>query len=97
MGARTLKLNVCKVVQSKNVNGGSVKAEGNLGSAHKQVYESSRVLVLGRPYLVVKRDTIWAREKHNRERCVDSKTSGCGLVSVFPCDLIGQRTTIFTP
>ena len=44
LGARTLKVNVCKVVQSKNAKGGSVKAEGNLGSVHKQVYESSGVL-----------------------------------------------------
>ena len=44
LGARTLKENVCNVVQSKNVNGGSVKAERNLGSVRKQVYESSGVL-----------------------------------------------------
>ena len=90
LGARTFKLNMCKVVQSKIVNGGSVKAEGNLGSVHKQVYESSRVL--GQTISRGEARYNMGKREIQQRKMRRKQTSGCGLVSVFSCDLIGPRT-----
>ena len=82
LGARTLKENVCNVVQSKNVNGGSVKVERNFVASTNR--SASLAKCQGRPCLMVKRNTIWAREKYNRERCIDSKLVAVVWFLCFP-------------